>query len=139
MTLTVDRPEVQGALAVVTRLWLLCAAVSLLLLGVAGILTAIAPDEVNWVVWLRGAVVAAASLVFMLVTRAAARGSRRAYSRMRWVAILAPIGIVAIIVAPDTGYPLWMKAEQAVIGVLIAIIAVILNRRSMRLAFAVLR
>lgn len=128
--------EVRSALTTVGRLWLLCAAVSLAALGVAAILSAVDPADVNWVVWLRGTVVAAASVVFIFVTRAAARGSRGAYTRMRWVSLLAPIGIVLIILAPDTGYPAWMKIEQGAVGVIIGIIAVFLHRRVVRRAFA---
>ncbi|MFF1571359.1 hypothetical protein ACFVWR_01325 [Leifsonia sp. NPDC058292] len=130
-----EHEEVKTALELVSRLWMLCAAVSLLALGAAAVLTLVAPGEVNWVVWLRGSVVVVASLVFILVTRAAARGSRRAYSRMRWISILAPIGIGLIIVAPDSGYPAWMKVEQAIVGVIIVAIAVLLNRRIVRTAF----
>lgn len=140
MTSTTAHPlEVRSALAAVTRLWVLCAAVSLAALGVAAILSAVDPADVNWVVWLRGAVVAVASVVFVFVTRAAARGNRTAYTRMRWISLLAPIGIVVIIVAPDTGYPIWMKIEQAAVGAIIAIIAVFLNRRAVRRAFARVR
>lgn len=130
-----ERQEVQTTFGLVSRLWMLCAGVSLLTLGAAGVLTLVAPTEVNWVVWLRGSVVVVASLLFVLVTRAAARGSRRAYSRMRWISILAPIGICLIIVAPDSGYPVWVKVEQAVVGAIIVAIAVLLNRRIVRAAF----
>lgn len=136
MTLTVDRlAAVRPALDAVRRLWWLCAAVSLLALAVAAVLAIVDPAEVNWVVWLRGSVVAVASLVFVVVTRAASRGSRRAFTRMRWISIIAPIGIGLIIISPDSGYPLWMKIEQGVIGILIVAIAVLLNRRSTRAAF----
>ncbi|MGN8027150.1 hypothetical protein [Microbacterium sp. 22242] len=136
MTLTARHPEaVRSALESVSRLWWLCAGVSVLALVAAAILAVVDPAEVNWVVWLRGSVVAAASLIFVLVTRAAARGSRAAYTRMRWISIIAPIGIGLIIVSPDSGYPVWMKLEQAVVGVIIVVIAVLLNRRFMRESF----
>ncbi len=129
------RPEIRSALQTVARLWWLCAAVSVLALVVAAFLSIADPAEVNWVVWLRGSVVAAASLVFVAVTRAAARGSRAAYTRMRWISILAPIGILLILIAPDTGYPLWMKVEQGIVGAIIVAVAMILNRRPVRDAF----
>ncbi|MBS1897334.1 MULTISPECIES: hypothetical protein [unclassified Microbacterium] len=136
MTLSIDRrAAVRPALDTVRRLWWLCAAVSLIALAAAAVLAVVDPAEVNWVVWLRGSVVAVASLVFVVVTRAVARGSRRAFTRMRWISILAPIGIGLIIVSPDSGYPLWMKIEQGLIGVLIVVIAVLLNSRQMRAAF----
>jgi len=136
MTLTVDRlAAVRPTLDTVRRLWWLCAAVSLIALAAAAVLAIVDPAEVNWVVWLRGSVVAVASLVFVVVTRAAARGSRRAFTRMRWISIIAPIGIGLIIVSPDSGYPIWMKVEQGLIGILIVAIAVLLNRRQTRAAF----
>lgn len=135
ITQAIRQPEVRSALASVTRLWWLCAAVSALALAAAAVLAVVDPVEVNWVVWLRGTVVAVASVVFVLVTRAAAKGSRAAYTRMRWISILAPIGIFLILIAPDSGYPLWMKIEQGIVGVIIVAIAVILNRRTMRDAF----
>jgi hypothetical protein len=131
--------DVQAHWAVVRRLWLLCAAVSLLALAVSAVLSVADPAAVNWVVWLRGSAVAVASLVFVRVTAAAAGGSRRAYTRMRWVCAVAPVGIVLIVAAPHSGYPLWMKVEQGVIGVIVVAIAVLLNRRPVREAFAQLR
>jgi len=137
MTSATPHPlEVRSALTTVTRLWVVCAGISLAALGLAAVLSVVDPADVNWVVWLRGTVVALASVVFVFVTRAAARGSRGAYTRMRWISLLAPIGIAVIIVAPDTGYPIWMKTEQAAVGIIIVIIAVYLNRRAVRQAFA---
>jgi hypothetical protein len=129
-------PDVQRALAIARRLWLACALVSVVGLAITTVLSITDPHDVTWVVWLRGSVVAVAGFVLMAVTAAAARGSRAAYVRLRWISILAPIGVIAIVLAPDAGYPLWMKIEQVVIGVLIALIAVQLNRSSVRRAFS---
>jgi len=138
-TATTLTDQVRSTLKSVARLWWLCAAVSVLALITAAVLAIVDPVDVNWVVWLRGSVVAIASVIFVFVTNAAARGSYRAYSRMRWISILVPIGILLIIVAPDTGYPIWMKVEQAIVGVIIVIIAVLLNRPSTRRAFPKVR
>ncbi|GAA3040204.1 hypothetical protein [Microbacterium dextranolyticum] len=136
MTLIANHTEqTRSTFRSVARLWWLCAAVSVLALVAAAILAIVDPAEVNWVVWLRGSVVAVASVIFVFVTKAAARGSYRAYTRMRWISILAPVGIVLILVAPDTGYPIWMKVEQGVVGITIAAVAVLLNRPSTRRAF----
>ncbi|WP_431918713.1 hypothetical protein [Nonomuraea jabiensis] len=89
----------------------------------------------NWVVWLRGAAVAVAAAWLVALAGQAARGKRSAYVRIRFVTIAAPIGIVLILVAPDSGYPGWMKAEQAVVGVLVAAVALLVNRRAVRQAF----
>lgn len=129
-------PGIQRALTIVRRLWLACSLVSIAGLVITTVLSIADPEEVTWVVWLRGSVVAVAGFVLMAVTAAAARGSRPAYVRLRWISILAPLGVIAIVLAPDAGYPLWMKIEQGTIGVLIALIAVQLNRPSVRAAFA---
>ncbi|MFF0306991.1 hypothetical protein ACFYSC_06165 [Streptosporangium sp. NPDC004379] len=89
----------------------------------------------NWVVWLRGAAVAAASVWLVALTGQAERGRRSAYVRIRFVSVAAPIGILLILLAPDSGYPVWMKAEQGVVGVLVAAVALIVNRRSVREAY----
>ncbi|NUS09545.1 MAG: hypothetical protein HOV97_44100, partial [Nonomuraea sp.] len=85
--------------------------------------------------WLRAAAVAAAAAWLVALAGQAARGRRSAYLRIRFVSIAAPIGIVLILVAPDSGFPGWMKAEQAVVGVLVAAVALVVNRRAVRTAF----
>jgi hypothetical protein len=130
-----EEAELEHRLSVVQRLWLACGLVSVAGLLASAVLSFVDPDDVTWVVWLRGAVVAVASFALIAVTRAASRGSRNAYVRLRWISILAPIGIVAILLAPDAGYPLWMKVEQAVVGALIVLIAVQLNSRTVRTVF----
>ncbi|NJP23128.1 hypothetical protein OHB01_36500 [Microbispora hainanensis] len=103
--------------------------ISIATLGVAAVIGG------DWVVWLRGAAVAAASVWLVALTGQAARGKRTAYVRIRYVSIAAPIGIVLILLAPDSGYPVWMKAEQGVVGVLVAAVALIVNRRTVREAY----
>ncbi|WP_405394107.1 hypothetical protein [Microbispora hainanensis] len=103
--------------------------ISIAALGVAAVIGG------DWVVWLRGAAVAAASVWLVALTGQAARGKRTAYVRIRFVSIAAPIGIVLILLAPDSGYPVWMKAEQGVVGVLVAAVALIVNRRTVREAY----
>ncbi|MER7134449.1 hypothetical protein [Streptosporangium saharense] len=103
--------------------------ISVVTLGVAAVVGG------NWVVWLRGAAVAAASVWLVALAGQAARGRRSAYVRIRFVTIAAPVGIALIILAPDSGYPGWMKVEQGVIGVLVAAVAVTVNRRAVRETF----
>jgi hypothetical protein len=130
-----NQDSVQATLVSVKRIWLTCGIVSVIALAIAAVLSFVDPVDVNWVVWLRGSVVAVASFLFIAVTIAASRGNVRAYRRMRLVSILAPIGITLIIVAPETGYPIWMKTEQAVVGLLIATIAILLTRTAVRQFF----
>jgi RsiW-degrading membrane proteinase PrsW (M82 family) len=132
---TTNDPRVTAALTTVRRLWLAAGVLSVVTLAVAAVLSAIDPKEVNWVVWLRGGVVTVACFVLVAATGAAARGSRTAYVRMRWISMLAPLGIVAIVLAPDSGYPVWMKVEQVLLGVLVVLVAVQLNQGAVRRAF----
>jgi hypothetical protein len=94
------------------------------------------PGLVNWVVWVRGGAVALASLWLLSLVRQAGGGKRSAYVRIRLISLLAPIGALAILVAPDSGYPMWMKVDQGVIGLLLAGVAVVANQAAVRKAFA---
>ncbi|MFC4587574.1 hypothetical protein [Sphaerisporangium corydalis] len=93
------------------------------------------PDLVNWVVWVRGGAVAVASLWLIWLAGQAAKGKRSAYVRIRTLSILGTIGIVLICVAPDSGYPLWMKFDQGLIGLLLAGVALLATRQAVRAAF----
>ncbi|MDX3101823.1 hypothetical protein [Nonomuraea angiospora] len=115
--------------AAVRALFVAVLVISVATLGVAALIGG------NWVVWLRGAAVAVAAVWLVTLAGQAARGKRSAYVRIRFVTIAAPIGIVLILVAPDSGYPGWMKAEQALVGVLVAAVALLVNRRAVRQAF----
>ncbi|MDR8414837.1 hypothetical protein MTP10_39680 [Nonomuraea sp. 3-1Str] len=89
----------------------------------------------NWVVWLRGGAVAAAAAWLLALTAQAAAGKRSAYLRIRLITTIAPIGIALIVAVPDNGYPPWMKAEQALVGLLLAAVAIIVNRPRVRQAY----
>jgi len=65
----------------------------------------------------------------------AARGSRGAYRRLRVITAVMPVAIVVIIALPGT-FPLWMKVEQAVCGVLLLGVVAVVNGRVMRASFA---
>jgi hypothetical protein len=89
---------------------------------------------VNSAVWTRGTIVAlSAVLTFSFVVRAA-RGSRRAYLRLRIVSAVMVAAIAVIIVLPGT-FPLWMKIEQGVAGLVLIGVAVIVNGRHLRSLF----
>ena len=76
--------------------------------------TALVTDSV----WTRGVIVAASSVLTYVFAVFAARGSGRAYLRLRLVALIQLVAIVAIIALPGT-FPLWMKIEQGVCGLLL--------------------
>lgn len=69
-------------------------------------------------VWTRGVIVAASSVLTYLFARQAARGSARGYLRLRIVALIQLLAIVTIIVLPGA-FPLWMKIEQGLCGLLL--------------------
>jgi len=130
-----DRAPLNRTVGTIRRLWAAAGVVSLLALVVTAVLSVVAPAETNWVMWLRGVVITVACFAFARYAGALSRGSRAAYVRMRLVATLAPIGVVLLVAAPDDGYPGWMKGEQAVLGALVAVVAVLLWRRATRAAF----
>lgn len=90
---------------------------------------------VNPAVWIRGTIVAASSVLTLVFAAGAARGSRGAYRRLRIITAVMPVAIVVIIALPGT-FPLWMKVEQAVCGVLLLGVVAIVNGRGMRTSFA---
>ncbi|WP_239133413.1 hypothetical protein [Rugosimonospora africana] len=90
---------------------------------------------VNSAVWIRGIIVAVSSaLTYTFATRAA-RGSRGAYRRLRIIAAVMVAAITVIIALPGT-FPLWMKTEQAVCGLLLLGVVAVVNGRHLRSVFA---
>ncbi|MFI6054378.1 hypothetical protein ACIBCO_30340 [Streptomyces violascens] len=91
--------------------------------------------DVTSAVWVRGTIVVASALVTYLCAIRAARGSRPAYRRLRVITGVMVVAIAAIIALPGA-FPLWMKAEQAVCGVLLIAVAVLVNGKYLRSLFA---
>lgn len=92
-------------------------------------------SAVNAAVWIRGTIVAVSALLTYLFAVRAARGSRRAYLRLRIVSAVMVVAIVVIVALPGT-FPLWLKIEQSVCGVLLLCLVAIVNGRRARSAFA---
>jgi hypothetical protein len=110
-----------GAIALVSALTVLAAFV----------LQRVDPDQVNWVVWLRAAAYTVGGVWLLTLVRSARQSaSRAALLRLRVVCVLAPLGIAALVISPDSGYPIWMKVEQAFFGLMLAPLAVVLLRSS---------
>jgi hypothetical protein len=86
-------------------------------------------------VWVRGTIVVVSSLLTFLFTIRAARGSRRAYLRLRLLTAGMLVAIAVIIALPGT-FPVWLKIEQGVCGVLLLGIVLIVNGRHVRSLFA---
>lgn len=90
--------------------------------------------EVNSAVWTRGVIVAASALLTFALTTRAARGSRRAYLRLRRVTPIMVVAIAVIIALPGT-FPLWMKIEQGACGLLLIGVVTVVNGRHLRSLF----
>ncbi len=90
---------------------------------------------VNSAVWVRGTIVVVSSLVTLALAGRAARGSRTAFLRLRIISAVMVVAIAVIISLPGT-FPMWMKIEQGVCGLLLAALAVILNGKQLRSLFA---
>ena len=89
---------------------------------------------VNSAVWTRATIVALSASLTVTFTVLAARGSRRAYLRLRIVSAVMLAAIVVIITLPGT-FPVWMKIEQGVCGVLLAGVCTVANGKSLRASF----
>ena len=89
---------------------------------------------VNSAVWVRGTIVVASALLTLSFTVRAARGSHRAYLRLRIVTAVMVVAIATIISLPGT-FPVWMKIEQGVCGLILLWVVVIVNGRHLRSLF----
>jgi hypothetical protein len=90
---------------------------------------------VNSAVWTHGIIVAVSALLLFTLTARAAGGSRRAYLRLRIASAVMVVAIAVIIALPGT-FPLWMKIEQGVCGLLLIGVVAIVNGRHLRSLFA---
>jgi hypothetical protein len=90
---------------------------------------------VNGAVWIRGGIVVASALLTFTFAVRAGRGSRRAYLRLRIVSAVMVVAIAVIIALPGT-FPLWMKIEQGVCGLILIGVVVVVNSKHLRLLFA---
>jgi len=89
---------------------------------------------VNDAAWVRGViVVASAALTFSFAHRAA-KGSRKAFLRLRIASAIMLVAIVVIVVLPGT-FPLWMKFEQGICGLLLLGVTLIVNGKHLRSVF----
>jgi hypothetical protein len=90
---------------------------------------------VNQAVMGRGiGVTVGAALMFLLAVRAAV-GSKMAFRRLRFASPLLAV-IIAVIVALPGTYPVWMKVEQVVCGLLLVGVTIVANGRHLRVLYA---
>ncbi|WP_052460756.1 hypothetical protein [Microbacterium gorillae] len=86
------------------------------------VLSLLAPADVTIPAWVRGVIVALTSLLTLRFAIAAARHGGRALLRLR---IIAPILLIAVVaVLFFLPLPLWMVIEQALCGVVLAALTV---------------
>jgi hypothetical protein len=90
---------------------------------------------VNAAVWIRAvAVVASAALMLFFAVRTA-KGRGRSYRRLRLVSAIMVVAIVLIIVLPGA-FPVWLKIEQGVCGLILLGVVLVVNGKPMRSVFA---
>jgi hypothetical protein len=82
-------------------------------------------------VWVRATLVVASSLLTFAFARSAARGSRKGLLRLRIVSGVMLVAIVVIVALPGL-FPVWLRIEQAVCGLLLLGVTVLVNGRRAR-------
>ena len=92
-------------------------------------------DLVTDAVWVRATIVVGSSLLTFLFAKQAAAGSRRGYLRLRIVSAIMLVAIVVIVALPGA-FPVWLRIEQAVCGLLLLGVVLEINRSQVRTAFA---
>jgi len=73
------------------------------------------------------------SVVYVFLVRALLRGRRWAYRRVIW---LGAAGIVALVALQLTPYPSWMRAEQLIQAIVLALLIYFVTRPGVRAHFA---
>lgn len=93
------------------------------------------PAIVNPAVWIRTTIVAATSLLMVSFATRASGGHGRSYLRLRLTSTVVVVAIVVIIALPGT-FPVWLKIEQGVCGLLLLGVAAVVNGKHLRSLFA---
>jgi hypothetical protein len=86
-------------------------------------------------VWAQGIVVAASAVGALVAAVRMARGSRGAYRRLRILSVVV-VAAIAVKIALPAVFPLWLKAELGVAGLLMLGVAVLANGSHVRSLFA---
>jgi hypothetical protein len=90
---------------------------------------------VSDVVWVRGTIVAVASVLSFVLAVRTAKGSRGAYRRLRIFSAVMVVAVVVIVSLPGF-IPPWMKVEQGACGLLLLGVVLIAGGRRVRALFA---
>ncbi|HZE39477.1 MAG TPA: hypothetical protein VE172_11775 [Stackebrandtia sp.] len=86
-------------------------------------------------VWVRGSIVALSAVVTTLFAVKAARGGRAMFLRLRIVSAVMVVAIAVVISIPGL-FPVWMRIEQGVCGLMLIGVVALVNGRRLREAFA---
>lgn len=92
-------------------------------------------DIVTKAVWIRGSILAVASLVTFALGVSMANGSRSSYRRVQIISLAQVVAVVVIESAPGT-FPAWFKIENGVCGTLLLIVFLVTLTRPVRAAFS---
>ncbi|MBO8190619.1 hypothetical protein ITI46_02705 [Streptomyces oryzae] len=134
-TVTVTDPDARHKLHIAQVLLGGYAALSVLTL-LAIVVFSGNPDMVTDAVWIRGTVLAVASLVTFALGVSMAQGARRNYRRVQIIALAQVVAVVVIESVPGA-FPLWFKVENGMCGALLVIVVLVTLARTVRSTFAV--
>ncbi|GAA5170030.1 MULTISPECIES: hypothetical protein [Amycolatopsis] len=116
-----------GRRAFRTLKWLAGAYLSLGVLALAAIVLLRGdPAQVNDAVWTRALIVLITAVVLVLLTNRAARGSAGALRRLRIIAVVVPVAIAVLVALPGL-FPLWMRLEQGLCGLVMVGYAIVVH------------
>lgn len=82
-------------------------------------------------VWVRGTIVVGSALVLTALAARSARGSARAFLRLRIISAVVATALVVIAALPGV-FPVWFRVEQAVCGLLLLSVVFLVNGRRLR-------
>jgi hypothetical protein len=86
-------------------------------------------------VWVRTVIVVASAGVMTAFAARAAQGHGRSFLRLRLVSAIMLAAIVVIIAVPGD-FPVWLKVEQGVCGLLLLGVVLVVNGKHLRTAFS---
>jgi hypothetical protein len=90
---------------------------------------------IDGAIWTRCSFVVGSAIVLLLLAVYGARGARRAFVRLRIVSPVVVAAIVVIVSIPGF-LPDWVRFEQAVCGILVLPVAILVNLPRIRSLFA---
>ncbi|MER6144283.1 hypothetical protein ABT174_30290 [Streptomyces sparsogenes] len=129
----ITRPDTRRAFGTVKKLVMAYGAFSVAVLAVV-VVRSVMGREVTSFMWGRACGMFASAVVTYWLTVVASRGARWAYIRVRVIAVVVPIAVVAIDSIPGA-LPLWFVVLQIAGALALAPTAFIVNRPELRAAF----